>query len=567
MARSESNRCARVRRKDRRGESRMMVCGLVIAGIVSVVWMWREQTRARTHVSASDIVSRMENEYRRAAMGGRADVSRTDFAIPATYTLNGPPRPAPVPRYYANLATDVGDYVVSVRQVITDYSSYNLFLAPAGQHSLLTDHSFALSIQVLAKNADAFRRIRDYAVNLTAVDDQGDVHPCDLRYDSVSFPNGLARLVHFHGVDVRTRYLKELTGEILLSDADSGRQSLDQSRPPGGSGARDAAADPTVQRLKFAISNVPLPMNPLVYGVTAARYVTKKEAQAAGVAGPTSGQRCAVLTGDRMAGLRRLFPPYVEEPEPLKLPSRLIMIPDVPNRLNLGAVGGKQAATVKCALTPRIGEDGDIRCGVDVTGPNGLERVRTDVDLWDREQAIVVLPAPGMQGKTLLALLLHLYLDVQSSPPADSFRVNPFLARSGDRGGVIVGEVHVRNRALRGGVVQLEVARTDERGRIPGESAVLEIAIDRDGGWELPNLAAGHYDIKLRGLLPSATRFGNTRSPLGYMRHRFGFKQPAWNRSGLEHVALKAGGLVRLAPWVLADAADGRSGNYLSMAR
>src|SRR5579884_636266 len=476
--------------------------------------------------------------------------------------------PQPEPRYVANLADRVGDYCVSVRQVVAGDDRLTLYqnVPPTAPRRPLG--GLVVSVQVMAARQEALGRIREFTRHLTATDDTGqrlttqDVSPV------VAFPRGLARLVHLSAPAPRARFLVSLEGDLRL--VGSGARPLHPlARLAGASGfrpdgerrapARDhQAGEPPVRVVPFHCAAVPLPGAHHLFGLAAARFLPP--AMAAGLKAETdASQGVRVLTGRQIKALRRLFPPYTREPGPFALPTRLILVPDVANSflLSAPALSNRTRTPVRlaCRLTPHSGPDGEIRLQLTVPRAGGLiPLARADLRAWDNAPLILILPARGGAGQISaqppLALLLHLYLDM---PPTNSISLDaeslPFKASREERGGAITGAAQAGRQPLGLGTARVKISRTDGQAASSETPVVTQAALDQEGRWRLGNLSPGRYLVQLLEVNPYISPATVPTSPWNYLRRRFGVTQHAWQHATQDNVIVRAGGEASLLPW------------------
>ncbi|HZP82011.1 MAG TPA: hypothetical protein VFB21_10260 [Chthonomonadaceae bacterium] len=551
-----------------------ILCAGILFSLAAGVVVWRSRNTARTPKIRRGEFPRMQpNGFRRFSGGmmmlGMGPDPRFGGGMRGAFGRFEPP---PEPRYVANLVGTTGAYIVSVRQVLSDGRGGYLYFNPAPEQlqrrTQLPD--IVLSMQVMSASDAAMARVADFASDLVVYDDTG--HRLDVMdtHRIVRFSHGCSRMIRLKAPAPNARFLKRIEGGITLGapgvppTARLAEETLLRKgagspvRAPGGPvvpvSLRQVEKGPG---LKFQIENVPLPMTTHVYGVAAARFLDTATAARVGAEG--GGNEIQILTGTRAKELRGLFPPFTEEPGPLHLPTRLILVPEATNRFQVPipalSSGGSEPPALQCTLTPRLGPDGEIALKASAAQQGaGGPAAEIALSAWDNAPFLLVIPAkhPAIRATANrpLALWLHLFLDM---PPPERLGVGqapvPFPAVKGERGGALVGQLKAGGEPLGLGVINVRVTRLDEHGTPQGKPLTVETTLDSEGKWGFANLSPGRYRVQLLEVQPYLSQATTASSLPNYLRRRFGVKTFGWQNETQENVIVRAGGQTRLLPW------------------
>lgn len=508
----------------------------ILVGAFVVVTHWRQEAAhsippwRRGYRQRGELV-RMQPGMRLSLGGNTMSGSFTWWFPPGDGRLQEP-------RYIANLSTQVGDYLVSVRQISEPRGTRLLIGSPPYPPTGPPWLQAYLNLQVLGTRPDALERLRGFATHLTAIDNTG--HRLDLVETPQVFPltHGRGGLVHLGSLAQDARYLKSLDGDLLVARAEQA----------------DAAGTPPMA-LRFHLDNVPIPETHHIYGVVAARYLDASHArQAAFLA---HGKESVALTGKQADAWKSLFPPEVMDTGPLSLPVHLLLQPGIENRFPVSVpalIGKGTRDTIECALTPQIGADGELALRLAVT-PDAASTptVQLPIRTWDNAPVVMLLPSgsasPSRHSHRPLALWLNLYLE-RPAPNELLLPAFPFPAGREQQGGELVGQVIVAGEPLQLGSVRLTITRADARGLPIGEPTRLHVGLDNEGRWRFANIAPGSYVVQYQTLYPFFSNAVPATSPLpDYLRRRYGITDTAWEQPAPANAVVRAGGRTVLPAW------------------
>jgi hypothetical protein len=528
---------------------RRITYGSILLGVIVGGWIWQQRPRTRARPPRPpqnfDLMQPGGPQPRMLSpeMGGRrANLGMAPFPgspmmLGGTWRGNQrlDRRPQPLPRFFANLATQAGPYVVSVRQVMDIGGRSDLY---NNRPSHLPRVPLALgdvSLQVMSSDAEAIRNIAEFAPRLTYVDNHGRRYESTYAGPVQWFNNGLARIVGMPETPFDLRYLKTVEGEITLhSDAGD---------------AKSAG-----KRIPFRIENVPLPVENHIFGVTSAIYLPP-EAQPF----TQKAERVGALNLLRETAARRVgphFPPFTPEPNPLGLPSRLMLQRDVSNRFVVTLPGGAQA--VRCTLKPVLHKDGEVTTVCLLESAQGdAAPLRASFTLWENEPVVLLCAEralfPNARENRTLALRLHLYHML----PYEWFpSTSPFPAEPSERGGSISGQVLVREEPVRLGMVRLEIERLDG-GKDTSKGAVeMELLLDEEGHFRLANISPGLYRVTAVAVTPYRSSVVQRSAPEEYLSRRYRLKNPLIPNAVQDKVVVGSGADLRLSSFVITERAE-----------
>jgi hypothetical protein len=518
--------------------SRWLSWGSIVLGLIGAVWIWQHPAPDRMRRSLAWRIDFPD----RAGMPFMDPYRRVRGPSVGMYGI-----PERTSRYLANLSTEVGDYVVSVRQVFGGRSVQSLYVNPPLSAPSTPMGSSLLTLQIMSASPKAMRRVRDFAVNLHIADDAGRPLKATSVYLPVAFEHGLARRIDLSEPSPNARYLQYLEGEILLSEPEEADRSSQEEAD-----SREASAR-NLHRLKFRIDTIPLPVMTHVFGVGGANYVEPSQTQGLG-----AFDGLQVLTGARASALRHLFPPYVPDSGPLQQPMRLLMQPDLPNSFRVYLPLPEMATTdnyasLQCSLTPRIKQDGEIALEGTILAPDSTVPVRVAFSVWDNEPVALVLPRrAGAKEAPRTVLWLCLYLEMPPRDPVGtSATARPFPAHRGEIGGAIAGQALAGEKPLRFGRAVIDVSRLDGEDAAPSETVTVEITLDEEGRWRFANLSPGRYRVQLKDFYPARSDITPRSPEADYLHRRYGLANPVWQDTRQDNLVVRAGSQVSLQPWRL----------------
>ncbi|MCS6777361.1 MAG: hypothetical protein RMJ43_11830 [Chloroherpetonaceae bacterium] len=525
-----------------------VAAGTLLAGAALAGWIWYQRPRTPGRAPGTASPHPVAPSVRAGVMSGMIPPSAGvlpasgtgvfPYLPPAEVWKHGllPGRfsrmPQPIPRYFANLATQAGPYMVSIRQVILESRRrYDLYtnqpegvVRPAGD-------PISLSLQVMCVTPEPLQNVADFAPRLVLVDDRGQRYVCDNAGQLQTFERGMARVVGSVRLSPDARYLKSVEGQILLKPDPAGK---------AGSQAHNV--------LTFRIQNVPLPVENHLFGVASAVFLPPEHARTFARIGSL-----VALAPQHTRRLSRLFPPYVPEPGPLRLPNRLLLQSDVMNTFLVPLPGGKPP--LKCTLRPVLGTDGEIQaeCTLAMIGSPG-EPIRAALRLWDDEPQVLLCPErvlnPEARGTRQVALWLHLYTD---RPAEWRPTTSPFPATGRERGGSLIGQVRVGQQPLCRGTARLEIAALDEASGTYQNATELEVMLDTEGRWCLANISPGTYRVRALRAVPYRSAVVRASDPDAYLRRRCGLKRPVILQADQAGLRVQGGGQVTVKPFILAE--------------
>lgn len=521
--------------------------GTLLAGAALAGWIWHQRPQAPGRTPGAPPPA-TTSSVRAGVMSGMIPPSAG--VAPASGTgsfpylppaevwkqslLSGrfPRTPQPIPRYFANLATQVGPYVVSIRQVILESKRrFDLYTnQPEGTVRPAGD-PISLSLQVMCATPEPLQRVADFASRLVLTDNRGQRYVCDNAGQLQTFERGMARIVGSVRLSPDAHYLKSVEGQIRLE--------------PDPAGGADAQARHT---LSFRIQNVPLPVENHLFGVASAVFLPPEHARAFTVTGSL-----VALAPQHTRRLNRLFPPYVPEPGPLRLPNRLLLQSDVTNAFLVPLPEGEPP--LQCTLRPVLGTDGEIQaeCTLAMAGSSG-KPVRASLRFWDDEPQVLLCSEralnPDARSARPIALWIHLYTD---RPAEWHPTTSPFPATGRERGGSLIGQVRLGQHPLSRGTVRLEIASLDATSGTYQNATELEMMLDAEGRWCLANIAPGTYRVRALRALPYRSAVVRTSDPDAYLRRRCGLKSPVLLQADQSGLRVHGGRQVTVKPFILAE--------------
>lgn len=509
----------------------------VLIGLIGAVWIWQHRP------------VRPPYSERRFSSADRAGFSgfQGDRFRPPMYMITGGwggfgthdgrvRLPQRAPRYLANLAAQAGDYVVSVRQVMgsDNASGRNLYANRPPDAIRGPLERMSLSLQVMSPKEEAVANVSDFAAHLVATDDKGRRLASVSNFSMVDFPRGKARVVEMETPAPDAQYLKTLEGEIIL-------RKYGSTKP---------------ESRTFRIENVPLPVTNHVFGVVSAAYVDASHLTAApsGPALSNTAISSRLLTGKDADLFRDSFPPARPEPNPLGLPSRVVLRPELENRLRLYTASseGKTPDVWECSLKPRVGLDGEIPLTLELKQGQNTMPLRAEVSVWENEPALVLLSARDHKGRSL-AVWLQLYLDAPPDEEDSSpLPQRPVPAGQGERGAAMHGQIAFEGVPLRYGRAALEVLHWDATANAWNKPVLAKVMLDQDGAWNFANLSPGRYRVRIVSAQPYRSGMSPNGRDADFLRRRYGMTSPLWQNETQE-MTVRAGAFAELQLCNLTD--------------
>lgn len=527
---------------------RRIALGSILLGVIAGVWIWQRRpslkTAPRQPATQQQIMQGMTPpaEMNPERLGSPAATSGgfsySPYPSRPMGLVGGRPGermqriPQAMPRYFANLSSQAGPFVVTIRQVMETNAAVDLYMnrPPISPYPGFVRGS--VSLQIMCTDKALLEQVSDFAAHLTYTDDR------NRRYDSPfagpvqAFENGQARIVYLPRTPRDLRYLKRIEGDIVL-------------KPASGTGKQKE------RRIPFLIENVPLPVENHLFGVAAAAYLPSEYHSLA-----RSAEKQGDLLLVRDSAARRattLFPPFKPDPHPLKLPNRLLMQPEASNKFQVPLPGGTQF--LSCTLKPVFAQDGEIRtfCRLEGSLP-GSPALQASFSLWDNEPVVLLFPEralfPNASGNRQMALRLHCYLQLLSDwLPMSS----PFPATTGERGASITGQALVRSEPVRRGTIRLKIERLDGDALMAREPMEVEPFLDEEGRFRLTNFSPGLYRIEAIGVTPYRSRVVETSAPQEHLCRRYGLKNPVFLEAQRNNLLVRGGAEVVLPPFVVQE--------------
>ncbi len=352
------------------------------------------------------------------------------------------------PRLIANLADQVGDVVVSVRQAYASDRVRNLFddaqdAGPIGVWQLILQSN-------VRQGAAASPGAGDVDLyDITATDDHGTTitvtDPTSIIGGSSPLPGGRSHSVFLSAPHPEARIITAIAGSI---------------RRTGGTSANKAN--------RFTIRNVPLPGSPRVFGeITPLRLRH----------GSTHAHGPAPLYGEDMEIALRGAAPH---PDCSDLPYLRLVLP-VAVGTDVQSVLPRSARALTIMAMPK--GEGHLA----VSGTVGTARWRALV--WDREPFMLVLSDGATAQKVGVVISLSMSNDSLTLPTARSV----FAGDSRTPPGSVAVRFYVRGRPLGPAIVPVTVYRRD--GTLWSNGMTTESPIRANGECILSNLPPGIYRL------------------------------------------------------------------------
>lgn len=524
----------------------------ILVGIACAYWIWSKTPYNHNNLKKAPTTppfhESMGNRGREADLsffnapwifrngfigGGRNLDHRTDNFIPS---------PRPFPMYVANLDCKVDKYVVSAREVIgnSGRQRLNFNITPDHQREALS--KLQISLQIMSSDDKALANVKDFGVHLSAVDDTGK--RCDSvpsgNFPVVLFNSGRARIVALTTPSTAAKYLKEVTGDIILSSAVNGK-SKNASTP--------------VKSFPFVLHNIPLPVINHIYCDVDAALITHQPVPA--------GHFSMIKTSDRLqakvvsTNMLGAFPDSRIPNGPLNLPTHLILQDGVRANYSFYVQSGRGQQEVRCSMLPHAKLNGEIQLDCDFTSSvDTMAKINKKYTAWLDEPNVLSIPADSLLGKMELSkrilIRMKFSMDSEGSVPLNPPQsVTAFQPVVGERGAVIEGSVEVRGNSRSYGSIKMIVQKLNPV-KSQAERKYISVWLDRRGHFKLPNTAPGTYRLRIVGYEPILTPFVKYGGWDDYIRTRFSINHPVWDRESQE-ITLRAGGYSSLLPWNLVE--------------
>ncbi len=451
------------------------------------------------------------------------------------------PLSPPVALYNANLTDRVGDYIVSVRR--TRALNYTWDDNPPLGYLPVTPAPIYLSIQVMSARPDALRRLISIARGLTVTDSDGQRLTPELSQE-FAFPNG--RGCRLRLPPGKPAFLRRVDGLLTLMPA-APRHTTEKTPKKD--------ADPT--SLPFHIVNVPLPWTSHIYGIASATVLDEQTAAGLGLRMPRLplpsgtapiGARqpspvppVRLITGARVEAALRHLPRAAFDAPDLPLTNRLVIEPNAPCNVLLRLASGADSADlrplcVSCGLTVKPADDGELVTTLRLqTGVN--RPLEQTFSVWDDCPMIAAVPVRLLcpdqahlewaQSSRWALVYLHMFSD--NTPRyaiGESATPRRFLAAPSTRGGALSGRLSANGEGIGPASATLSLARLRADGQEDGAEEAVEISLNDEGRFALPNVAAGRYRLALGDVRPDVGRLSRKPDFASYLKHRWQITSP-----------------------------------------
>lgn len=473
------------------------------------------------------------------------------------------PLTPPVALYTANLTDRVGDYIVSARRTRT--LNYTWDDNPPLGYLPVTPAPVYLSIQVMSARPDALRRILSIAKGLTVTDSDGQRLTPELSQE-FAFPNG--RGCRLRLPPCKAAFLRRVDGLLTLTPA--APQHTTEHNPD---------KDVDLTSLPFHIVNVPLPWTSHMYGMASAAVLDEQTAAglglqmprlplpsravSAGAVQPPPAPPARLIAGARVEAVLRHLPRAAFDAPDLPLTNRLVIQPDAPCNVLLRLVSGADSAGLRplllsCGLTIKPAGDGELvttlRLQAGVNGP--LEQT---FSVWDDRPVIVAVPlrllcpdqahSTWAQSSRWALVYLHLFSDdTPRYVTGESATPRRFLAAPSTRGGALAGRLVANGEGIGPGSATLSLARLRADGQADGTEEAVQISLNDEGRFALPNVAAGRYRLALGDVRPDVGRLGGKPEFTSYLKHRWRITSPV-PEPVMQETSVGPGEHKELTPW------------------
>ncbi len=497
---------------------------LVVAvyGVTSLLQRRQKQNFLRNDLRMYAMLgSPMGNGVGGGTRGGREGTNQPRLDIKTM-------EPQPLPRFFATLARNYGDYTISVRQVIGTTYQQNIYNNRATDAPLPPMEQFFVSMQALSPSPKSVQRIKGFDVAIRAVDSAGTRHVGQGTTKVVRFTQGVAQIIQFPAPNPKANKVT-LDGDLLLDN--KGKE----------------------QRLPFHLEMIPLPTQKHAFGTVSLATLTPEQAKQFPVIPDTKS--LPVLSEAMAENLAPLFPPHKAEVAPLQLPWRILLMPAVENRFEVYLPQeGKPAsqATVQCVVKPSLLADGEITGDISFKRGSGAV-AHQKFTVWEDEPHLFLLPRALWDSPNRpIAMRLHLFMDFQNTASsADELPtpMSPFPTSESKRGATLEGTLKVGDTPLDRTIITVEIMPLNENGTSQTLARRVRIFTGKGGRWTIGNFAPGTYRIRLVLLYPQRSDLLPVSRLDAYLERRYGIAKFDIENASHTDVILRSGSRVTLRPW------------------
>ncbi len=515
---------AKATKKEDKSLKRLTIGVLItcILGVIGLFWYVASDGRPsrRSRRSAMEegkflAPLMMQSPTREMLMGG----APTRYTPGFGYQMMSPVRmPQGTPRYFANLSTTAGEYVVSVRQVADFDQGMTLY-----ENALLREmrpplSRISLSIQVMAASREAIQPIRDFASQLAVTDNKGGKQESLEASRMAEFIQGKARLIVLPPPTKEATYYTKVEGTIILRQEDG-----------------------TEKQIPFTITNVPLPSQNHLFGLAAANLVTLSAEQSR-----FDAEGKGIIQGEPAYAFEEKFPPFTPETGLLKQPNRLILVPDLVNRFPLALPTPNGEISLLCTLThhPEPESRNPMTIRLEALG-NPAKPLEWKFEAYENEPIILTFAMghflPNFNQTAGIRLLVFTRPTVETLPTISPLRADPKT-----KSGSLVMTAKVGDRPLRYGKAKIEIVYRNGDKTQSGDAIVN---LDEDGIGRIHNLPPGNYEVVLKELLPFHNNLTPQPDGLPAIMRRYHLNQPKLTAQIQKSLTLAPGGQMTLQPW------------------
>ena len=502
-----------------------LTIGVLIASILGVFGLlWyvandaRPFRRSRRSVMAEQRLLAplmMQSPSRNSLMGG----APTLYTPGVGYQQMEPLRiPQGQPRYFANMSTTVGDYVVSVRQVADFEQGMTLYTNALVSETRPPLGRISLSIQVMSASGEAARSIRDFAPKIKVTDNKGGKQESSEASRIAEFDQGKARLLVLSPPTKDATYYTTVEGAIILRREDS-----------------------TEKQIPFTLTTIPLPTQNHLFGLAAASLITLSPEQSKFDAADKG-----VIQGEPAYAFEEKFPPFTPETGLLKQPNRLILVPDRANRFPLALPTPNGEILLLCTLTPHpeLESHDKITVHLEAVG-NPAKPLEWQLDAYENEP--IILTFATSHFLPILNQTAGIRLLVFTRPSVETLAtVSPIPADPKTKSGSLVVTAKVGNSPLRYGNAKIEIVhRVGDK----TQRGSVTVNLNEEGIGRIHNLPPGNYEVMLQELMPYHNDLTPRPDGLQAIMRRYRLNQPKLTAQSQKSLALSPGGQMTLQPW------------------